>query len=75
MKRFMIDLKNIEASAADLKTKIESLGFIRCLDDEDCSFSPSCIRTYDNGTYTLYRHKAWGYGEKPVINIEDFLNM
>ena len=75
MKRFMVKIEKTEVSLQQLKAKIESLGFFRCLDDEDCSFSPSCVRTYDNGTYTLYRHKAWGYGEKPVINIEDFLNM
>ena len=75
MKRFMVKIEKTEVSLQQIKDKIESLGFVRCLDDEDCGFLPSYIRTYDNDTYTLYRHKVWGYGDKPVINLADFLNM
>ena len=75
MKRFMVKIEKTEVSLQAIKAKIESLGFVRCSDDDDCSFPPSYIRTYDNGTYTLYRHKSWGYGEKLVINLEYFLSM
>ena len=75
MKRFMVKIEKTEVSLQQIKDKIESLGFVRCLDDEDCNFLPAYIRTYDNGTYTLYRHKAWGYGEKPIINLEHLLSM
>ena len=75
MKRFMVKIEKTEVSLQPIKAKIESLGFVRCSDDDDCSFPPSYIRTYDNGTYTLYRHKAWGHGEKLVINLESFLSM
>ena len=75
MKRFMVKIEKTEVNLQPIKAKIESLGFVRCSDDDDCSFPPSCIRTYDNGTYTLYRHKAWGHGEKLVINFEYFLSM
>ena len=75
MKRFMVKIEKTGLSLQSIKAKIESLGFVRCSDDDDCSFPPSYIRTYDNGTYTLYRHKAWGHGEKLVINLEYFLSM
>ena len=41
MNRFMVNLENTDVTIESIKKKVESLGFARCLEDNDCNFDKS----------------------------------
>lgn len=75
MKNQMIKV-NESQSVKDIINKLESLGYVRDKHDSELnlSFSPNCICTYAiQGTYTIHRHLAVGYGGRELVSLESLV--
>jgi len=72
MKTQMIKVSESQ-SVEDIINKLESLGYVRDKDDSELnlSFAPDYICTYaTQGTYTIHRHLAVGYGGRELVSLE-----
>lgn len=73
MKNQMIKV-NESQSVKDIISKLESLGYVRDKDDSELnlSFTPDYICTYEwQGTYTLHRHLAVGFGGRSLVTLDN----
>ena len=72
MKNQIIEVNQYQTTK-DIITKLESLGYTRDKDDLELnlSFEPDCICAYGvQGTYTLHRHLAVGFGGRTTATLD-----